>query len=167
MVYEYDKRFWDEIGAEIKDSIPESIKIVLSMCGFDSRLSLCNISDDDVSTLEQFASENMKDQLKPLLKSLPGYNRTKATSRDEPFKFLPGHRRIIIEIGKILANSREIERVIVTSQRRQTKKQRVPVTGDTATDLKEQLCLKISKWARNKRKNIHDEVIIVSLLYKE
>lgn len=153
---DYEPKLWQEIEADINDCIPELIKIVLSKCGFESRLSLCNIGVDDINALEKFATFNMKDQLKQLLKNLPEYNHTKIT-RDEPFKFLPGHRRIIVEIGKILSSIREA----TASQQAKTAKLFVPVPEATVTNLKELLCNNILKWAGNTPN--HDRVTHFSL----
>lgn len=96
--------FWQEIAADTKCEIPEVIKFVLPKCGYNSRLSLCNVSIEDIVAIEKYATESFKHELKHLLKSLPEYNVMKIT-KEESFKFLPGHRRIIVQIGSNIAAS--------------------------------------------------------------
>lgn len=151
---DYDRNFWVEIETEVNESIPELIKIVLSKCGFESRLSICNVNVDDIKTLEDFVNEKIKDKLRPLLKNLSRYDITKI-SREEPFRFLPGHQRTIIEMGKVLAASRDA----LTSQQKKIFIARVPM-ADTA-NLKNQLCGNIAKWAKNKLIDIEVRVCLI------
>lgn len=138
---DYDRNFWEEMETEINDSIPEIIKIVLSKCGFDSRLSICNINVDDIKILEDFAHKKMKEKLKPLLKNLSGYDITKI-SREEPFRFVPGHQRTIFEMGKVLASSREA----LTFEKVKHITTRVPMSDTARTNLEIPRCNNIANW---------------------
>lgn len=144
-----NQEFWKEIEADVEDRIPEVIKIVLQKCGYSSRLSLCGVTSDDITAIEKFATENFKHELKRFLKSQPEYSDMKLNN-DESFKFLPGHRRIIVQIGSIVAASRADDTCVSKGGKNATE----TVADEESIQLKEELCANILKWARNKANDV-------------
>lgn len=96
-----DDNFWKKIENEINEPIPNLIKFVLSKSGYNSRICLRNIKHEDVIIVEQFVTENLKDIAKQV-KNQAEYNDLRI-NQGQSFEFLPGHRKLIINIGENLA----------------------------------------------------------------
>lgn len=141
---EESEDFWEEIETEIKEDIPKVIKEVLSKCGYESRISICNITNEDINEIERFAGASFKQELKRSLKNAPEYSELKITN-EAPFKFLPGHRRIILQIGLILAD----KNANCEKPSEETDLPPESLLGDEERKLKEELCANILKWAKS------------------
>lgn len=141
--------FWKEIEDLINEPIPDLIKFLLAKCGYNSRTCIRNIKLDDVIVVEQFVTDNFKEILKHT-KNQPEYSALKI-HRGQPFEFLPGHRKFIVNIGAILAADREA----TSCDLEKVEEVRPPWEEDSAR-LKKELCDNILKWAE---RNFFDESV--------
>lgn len=139
--------FWKEVEKEINEQIPELVKILLTKCGYDSRISLANIKLEDVCSIERYVTENQKELLKQMLTKQSAYSDLKINRGQ--FEFLPGHRKRIIAIGEMLASGRE---AVITNLKERVKLIE-PLPNELSTELKNELCNSIVKWAKGKRLN--------------
>lgn len=76
--------FWSKLTDGF---VPEIIKSILNASGYDNILSLTDINEEEINVIEQFAYQNLKHLIEPQFDS-------------NPFKFLPGHRKLILALGK-------------------------------------------------------------------
>lgn len=83
--------FWDDFQKYIGQTIPNIIvKTLLKITGYDSAILINKISYKDVDIIEKFANDHLKDELKDF------------DPECNVFSFVPGHRRTIVEIGKLV-----------------------------------------------------------------
>lgn len=90
--------FWLKIEEIIGEDIPECIKKILSSCGYDTVLSLQNISLETVKRIEKHVNEhlcNIAQELNCCHKDFYMMQRE--------FKFLPGHSDFLIGLSRVLS----------------------------------------------------------------
>lgn len=104
------KTWWQSFEAECGVKLPTYLKNLLILNGFDNTISLSELTDEDIVSIEKFAREDLEDllELGTPLKSYYGIYEKKSKA----FKIVPGHRillkRIVDYCGKkdFLASSR-------------------------------------------------------------
>lgn len=89
--------------------IPKSLKILLQTCGYNSLLSLKQISIEKIRTMEQFIQMNRA----KILRELNGIDENAAGIYKEQvhFAFLPGHRNILLDFPKHIADMQNSMRI--------------------------------------------------------
>lgn len=102
------KRFWLNFESYLQSKLPKYLKDILTSTGFDNELSISSINSDSVSDIEKFVSEN-----KHLLKDTI-YEK----SCESSFKFLPGHRRLLLLLPNRFSEYKNLKR---TKQTRKGK----------------------------------------------
>lgn len=150
--------FWKEIEDLINEPVPELIKFLLTKCGYNSRTCLRNIKLDDVIVVEQFVTYNIKEILVHM-KNQPECSDLKI-HRGQPFEFLPGHRKFIVNIGEILAADRK-----VTSCDFEKGEEVRPPSEEDSARLKKELCDSILNWAG--KKNFDESVSKCYCIYSK
>lgn len=93
-----NKNDLDKLEQFIGDVIPTSLKILLQSCGYDTLLSLKQITNEKINAMEQF----IQIQRDKFVRKLDGINDTAAAvyTEQEHFVFLPGHRDILLNFPK-------------------------------------------------------------------
>lgn len=91
----YNEKFWSEIEAEVKETIPDIIKIVTAHCGYDRRMCFQNLTKDDILDMENHINQNCADLAKRWTKKGLEYSQ----GRDAGFHFLPGHAKLILALS--------------------------------------------------------------------
>lgn len=88
----------DKLEQFIGDVIPKSLKVLLESFGYDSLLSLKQITIEKIDQLEQF----IQSKKGIVLRKLDGINDAAAVvyKEQENFVFLPGHRDIMLNFPK-------------------------------------------------------------------
>lgn len=81
---------WNLIEKCSGTEIPAIVKFVLEECGYDTHLSLQNISMDDLIDVEKVINNELKWPL-----CAAGIEMCIQYKRQALFKFLPGHRKLI------------------------------------------------------------------------
>lgn len=74
--------------------LPAFIVDVLKYSGFDTKIALANINSEDINAIEKFIDENSTKFVESFKNSV--YENIK------PFKFIPGHRALILNIPIVL-----------------------------------------------------------------
>lgn len=82
--------FWDDFQNYIGENIPDIIVKILNAAGYETALSIAGINEQDIVTIEKFANENMKNML----------IESAIYSKSGVFSFLPGHKTLVIALGK-------------------------------------------------------------------
>lgn len=91
--------FWNHFQSFIKEKIPTSIIDILIASGYDDHISLSGMDEHEIKTMESFVNDNLLDL-------------SEQYSSCKPFVFLPGHKKLLIGIGKKAAMFKPpIERV--------------------------------------------------------
>lgn len=85
------KDFLTKLQIYVRNSIPHIILKILKETGFDSPLSIKTIDSEAISDLEKYINDN--ETLHSLLNNSV-YANTK------PFKFLPGHKLLLLGLKK-------------------------------------------------------------------
>lgn len=83
----------------IGENIPEEIINILTKNGYNYSLSMININDEDINEIERRITRDPTD-----VSTLYYLDRSK------PFCFLPGHRKLIVQIGKRINEFEEFQR---------------------------------------------------------
>lgn len=90
--------FWLKIEEIIGENIPECIKKILSSCGFDTVLSLKNISFETGKRIEKHVNEHLCN----IAQEFDCCHKDFYIAQNE-FKFLPGHCDFLIALSKVLS----------------------------------------------------------------
>lgn len=92
--------FWLKVEEIIGENIPMCIKKILLSCGYDTMLSLQNISLGTVERIEKHVNEhicNIAQEFDCCHKDF--------YMKQTVFKFLPGHCDLLITLSRVLSNS--------------------------------------------------------------
>lgn len=84
---------WDEIEDIIRESLPKCIIKILSACGYDSMLGISGIDESAVTEVEQYVNNNRN-----IIRELECCF-ANTYKRLEKFRFLPGHRILILHLS--------------------------------------------------------------------
>lgn len=84
---------WDEIEDIIFEPLPECIKKILSICGYDSMLGISEIDENAVTEVEQYVNNNRN-----IIRGLECCF-ANTYKKLEKFRFLPGHRILILHLS--------------------------------------------------------------------
>lgn len=91
---ECNKTFWSSLEIEMHQTLPEVIKYILAVTGFESDICLRNITSADISNIESYIDKNK-------LRWMEKYEKLYGLqSRKTAFRLLPGHSKIIFEISE-------------------------------------------------------------------
>lgn len=85
---------WKKLEEIITESVPNCVKLFLSLCGYDTFLSLKNMSLESIEIIENHLS-SCSDAIQDLECCHSNYYKTQ-----NEFKLLPGHRDFILSISK-------------------------------------------------------------------
>lgn len=91
---EWNISFWSNLENEIHQTVPEIIKHILAATGFETSISLQNITSADILNIERFI-DKCKPQWMQKYTKLYG-----SQSKKLAFKLLPGHSKILFEISE-------------------------------------------------------------------
>lgn len=90
----YNYKFWSDLENEMDLNLPEAIKSILAITGYEIELCLRNITREDILNIENCIDKN---KIKFMENHSDVYGKP---SKKSTFKILPGHTKIIFEIGK-------------------------------------------------------------------
>lgn len=88
-------RLWNRIERNLKSKFPKELKAILNITGFDSELSLKQIDEKAIKSIEQFVNENIASNNLEVLSALKG---STYENKSLPFHFLLGHKLLILSI---------------------------------------------------------------------
>lgn len=88
--------FWPKFQTYVGKCIPCEIIQILIQNGYDNTLAMREITDDEISIIERAVGKKYE----PVLETSRYYSEWNSS---EPFMFLPGHRKLIKELGKEVA----------------------------------------------------------------
>lgn len=88
---------WNKIESFIDEKLPECIKIILSLCGYNTMSSFRKINLESVTQIERAVNTHFQQQIRELKCCHSTYyiNQT-------DFEFLPGHRDLILSLPEYL-----------------------------------------------------------------
>lgn len=88
---------WSDVEKIVGECIPTCVKTILSTCGYNTRMSLQNISLQSLLKIE----EHINKYSRGVIQTLNCCN-AEIYKQQNVFKLLPGHVDLLIEIPKIL-----------------------------------------------------------------
>lgn len=94
-----DNSLWMKIEKYTNENFPPCLKIILTNCGYDTQISLQNITLADVLEIEKYTNQHLKPDV---MKLNCCYSEQYKAQQD--FQFLPGHRKLILYLPKIISN---------------------------------------------------------------
>lgn len=108
---------FDNIEESLGIHLPLYLKNILKYSGYDNRLSLANITEADIRDIEAFARSSLMIHLKD--KKVKNYEDFYHIFSDniENFMILPGHQKLIMAIGTMLAEKINEEKLKNASQK--------------------------------------------------
>lgn len=119
------KGIFFEIEKHIGEPIPDFIKKILKACGYDHQIAFENFNREEIKEIEDFINEQFKEKPEFLLGTV--------YEQSECFKFLPGHRAILLSLPEIVKKVKESK-----SQKKLNKKTKVNLlvgnNGDLITE---------------------------------
>lgn len=89
--------FWPNVEKIVGESIPKCIQEILTACGYSNLLSLKTLSVESIAQIDKHVNVNCRDLIQNLSCSHAEYYKTQHT-----FQLLPGHRQLIIAMGKAI-----------------------------------------------------------------
>lgn len=89
---------WSNIEEIVGESIPMCIKKILLCCGYDTILSLQNISVETVNRIEKHVNEHVLNIVQEFDCCHESFYKDQTI-----FTFLPGHRDLLITLSKVLS----------------------------------------------------------------
>lgn len=127
-------QFWQKLEEEMQTQFPTYLKNLLYSSGYDNRMSLSNISDEAVESIEKFAREGLLQYLidSGLDNNLHDYYGKFFAKNVKMFQILPGHRELLKRLAKYCAKSKfSLSSGKATS--REPKKAEVSQSNDSGT----------------------------------
>lgn len=101
-------REWRHFENVIGQSVPEFLKLLLSISGYDTLISIKQFTSPKITNLEQWINDNFHANYEPLVK-LFGNNAFNEIAlyknifeQKRNFTFLPGHRDILLNLPKMI-----------------------------------------------------------------
>lgn len=97
-----NKNPWKQLSSHTSGQMPEIVQELLTASGYDSKLSLMDLNEENIGNIEQHFTANRESlqtyltKLKNKDKSIEYYEELAKNSQE--FKFLPAHRGIILNI---------------------------------------------------------------------
>lgn len=82
--------FWDDFQLFLGEKIPRIVIEILIAAGYDSAISIADMNSEQIDEIEKFANQKLKSMLKD----------SELYSGSDVFSFLPGHRKLVIALGK-------------------------------------------------------------------
>lgn len=96
--------FWNNFQSFVEYSVPVTIIDILSANGYDNPISLSGINEEEIQTIEEFTRKNL-------------HTLTLKYSRNKPFAFVPGHIKLLIDLGEKAEKYQEhVKKVTNTNQ---------------------------------------------------
>lgn len=89
---------FDHVEKFVGHEIPKCIKVILLACGYDSLLSLKQITSERIDEMEHYI-EKKKEKIISKLDDGGDVDIVNEYKNQNQFKFLPGHRSIILDIA--------------------------------------------------------------------
>lgn len=86
---------WILLEENLGETLPSCVKVFLSICGYDTFISLKGISVNNLTEIEEYISGNGNDAIRDLVCCHAEYYQ-----KQNRFKLLPGHRALILELPK-------------------------------------------------------------------
>lgn len=88
---------WENIEKIAGERIPSCIQKILSSCAYNSLLTLKNITQETILSIEKFVDTNRRDLIDNLSCSHAEFYRKQCK-----FQILPGHRDFILSLSKTI-----------------------------------------------------------------
>lgn len=79
--------FWKDFECFVGQDIPCAVVQILKSTGYDNSAALAGIDDKEIKSIEEYVNKNLQSLAEK-------YTTVK------PFAFLPGHRKLLITLGK-------------------------------------------------------------------
>lgn len=97
-------KLWNSLENSIGYKYPEEIKTILNICGFDSELSLKEINESTIKSIEEIINRSVAQNTVEIVSAL-----SKSACKDKPlpFEFLLGHKLLILNIPKTIDSIKE------------------------------------------------------------
>lgn len=96
-------------GKAIGVNIPTCVKVILIGCGYDNLLSIQNINEHLLNEIETYATDKLVDDIKRINCCHSSTYHSQFINRT--FGFVPGHRALILELGKCCSSSEIIAKI--------------------------------------------------------
>lgn len=104
--------FWTKIENKLNQTIPDCIKKVLGVSGFDNEFALEALNEENLSQAELYAHSNHKDVINDLSCCHAATYRMQSQ-----FQFVPGHRAFILSLPeKLQAESHAVTLTMICEQ---------------------------------------------------
>lgn len=97
-------KLWNSLKNNIRYKYPEEIKIILNICGFDSELSLKEINEATIKSIEEQVNQSFAQNNADIVSAL---SNSSYKDKPLPFEFLLGHRLLILSIAKTIDSIKE------------------------------------------------------------
>lgn len=88
-------KLWSKLESFSGHKYPKEIKYILNICGFDSELSLKEIKEQTIESIEEIVNNNLSQNNSELIEALKD---SSYEGKPLPFKFLLGHKLLILSI---------------------------------------------------------------------
>lgn len=99
------EHFWNEVEKILKCSFPKYIKNLMSIRGFDNKISILELDNTDINDIENFVRDDLKTFLPENANPRDFYGLYENNKKN--FKFLPGHIKLIFGFKTCLQNNSE------------------------------------------------------------
>lgn len=86
---------WNKLENIIDDPIPQCVKTILTVCGYDSFTSIQHISAERICEMEKFVNKNFRVAIQEL-----NCCHSNTYKNMNQFEFLPGHKTFILASAK-------------------------------------------------------------------
>lgn len=99
----HNTSFWNNIEKYVDDVLPDIIKDILAMTGFESEICVKNITAEDISNIEKHIDKEKKLWAKKYPQIYGPYK------EGSIFKLLPGHSKFIIAFSERLRKKIDVD----------------------------------------------------------
>lgn len=103
---EGDQKNWKLFENYISEEIPPCIKVVLGLCGFNTLISLSDITYSDITKIEECISENFSESITQLKCCYSEYYKSHIITHQN-FKLLPGHAALLVILPQYIKEYRQ------------------------------------------------------------
>lgn len=138
-------RFWSKFQNFIGGTVPELLIKILISAGYDNAIPLSNLDEDDIVILEAHTTTKLKELIK----------KNSLYSEVEPFQFLPGHKKTILNLRVKAEQFLENKKKTINSEEVEL------LTAGETDQLKENLLKRLN--AFKLKKQFEEDAIVSSI----
>lgn len=101
-----ENSFWSKIESFMDEKLPPCVKKILSETGYDNSVSLADMQPIEINYIE----ESLNKEFHFIIENLECCHST-TYKNQQTFRFLPGHRKLILRLSNVLLEMNELESV--------------------------------------------------------